>query len=156
MIASLSIEVLFDYPILFAIGLFCSTFGFIMLGAMGPRYANIAFASLLLAVYTMLGANSSSELWYQPMLLLAGACWYGVLSLLWHVLWPNQPVQQGLANVFTEFGYYLDNKSKLFEPHNRSHFTSISHSAAKQNAKVVNALNAVKNGPPASCGSWPK
>ncbi len=144
LIASLSIEVLFDYPILFAIGLFCSTFGFIMLGAMGPRYANIAFASLLLAVYTMLGANSSTDLWYQPMLLLAGACWYGILSLLWHVLWPNQPVQQGLANVFTEFGHYLDNKSKLFEPVVDLTSHPLRIQAAKQNAKVVNALNAVK------------
>lgn len=144
LIASLSIEVLFDYPILFAIGLFCSTFGFIMLGAMGPRYANIAFASLLLAVYTMLGANSSTDLWYQPMLLLAGACWYGILSLLWHILWPNQPVQQGLANVFTEFSYYLDNKSKLFEPVVDLTSQPFRIQAAKQNAKVVNALNAVK------------
>lgn len=35
LIASLSIELLFDTPWLFAIGLFISTFGFIMLGAMG-------------------------------------------------------------------------------------------------------------------------
>ena len=37
LIAAFSIEILFDYPLLFAIGLFCSTFGFIMLGAMGAR-----------------------------------------------------------------------------------------------------------------------
>ena len=46
LIASLSVELLFDYPVLFAIGLFSSSFGFMMLGAMGTRYASIAFASL--------------------------------------------------------------------------------------------------------------
>ena len=56
-IASLSIEFLFNTPWLFALGLFSSTFGFIMLGAIGPRYASIAFGSLLIAIYAMLGAH---------------------------------------------------------------------------------------------------
>ena len=144
LIAAFSIEILFDYPVLFAIGLFSSTFGFIMLGAMGARYASIAFASLLLAVYTMLGADHSVNLWYQPMLLLAGASWYGLLSLTWQVLWPNQPVQQSLAAVFTEFAHYLDSKSKLFEPVNNMVPQPLRLEAAGQNARVVAALNGAK------------
>jgi len=144
LIASFSIEILFDYPFLFAVGLFCSTFGFIMLGAMGARYASIAFASLLLAVYTMLGADNSANLWYQPMLLLAGASWYGLLSLTWQVLWPNQPVQQSLAAVFNEFAHYLDSKSKLFEPVTNMVPQPLRLEAAGQNARVVAALNGAK------------
>jgi len=144
LIASFSIEILFDYPLLFAVGLFCSTFGFIMLGAMGARYASIAFASLLLAVYTMLGADNSANLWYQPMLLLAGASWYGLLSLTWQVLWPNQPVQQSLAAVFNEFAHYLDSKSKLFEPVTNMVPQPLRLEAAGQNARVVAALNGAK------------
>ena len=49
-IAAFSIELLFNTPVFFAIGLFTSTFGFIMLGAIGPRYASIAFGSLLIAI----------------------------------------------------------------------------------------------------------
>ncbi|ARR49649.1 TIGR01666 family membrane protein [Photobacterium damselae subsp. damselae] len=144
LVASVSIEVLFDYPILFALGLFSSTFGFIMLGAMGPRYASIAFASLLLAVYTMLGADSSVNLWYQPMLLLGGAFWYGLLSLTWHILWPNQPVQQNLAHVFSQLATYLDSKSQLFEPIADLQPQPLRLDAAHNNAKVVAALNGAK------------
>ncbi|HIF9116365.1 TPA: YccS family putative transporter [Photobacterium damselae] len=144
LVASVSIEVLFDYPILFALGLFSSTFGFIMLGAMGPRYASIAFASLLLAVYTMLGADSSVNLWYQPMLLLGGAFWYGLLSLAWHILWPNQPVQQNLAHVFSQLATYLDSKSQLFEPIADLQPQPLRLDAAHNNAKVVAALNGAK------------
>ncbi|MGX9457356.1 YccS family putative transporter [Photobacterium damselae subsp. damselae] len=144
LVASVSIEVLFDYPIFFALGLFSSTFGFIMLGAMGPRYASIAFASLLLAVYTMLGADSSVNLWYQPMLLLGGAFWYGLLSLMWHILWPNQPVQQNLAHVFSQLATYLDSKSQLFEPIADLQPQPLRLDAAHNNAKVVAALNGAK------------
>ncbi|SUB65903.1 YccS family putative transporter [Photobacterium damselae] len=144
LVASVSIEVLFDYPIFFALGLFSSTFGFIMLGAMGPRYASIAFASLLLAVYTMLGADSSVNLWYQPMLLLGGAFWYGLLSLAWHILWPNQPVQQNLAHIFSQLATYLDSKSQLFEPIADLQPQPLRLDAAHNNAKVVAALNGAK------------
>lgn len=76
-VAAFSIELLFPYPPLFAIGLFCSTFGFIMLGAMGPRYASIAFASLLLAVYTMLGAEQSTNCGISR-------CCCSPVHLVWH------------------------------------------------------------------------
>ncbi len=65
-IAAFSIELLFNTPWLFAIGLFVSTFGFIMLGAVGPKYASIAFGSLLIAIYAMLGAHQSVNIWFQP------------------------------------------------------------------------------------------
>lgn len=144
LLASLSIELLFGYPLLFAVGLFCSTFGFTMLGAMGPRYSSMAFASLLLAVYTMLGAGSSPSLWAQPVLLLGGALWYGVLSLFWHILWPDRPVQQSLANVFKELAGYLDSKSQLFDPVANMNPQPLRLAVARKNASVVNALNQAK------------
>ena len=47
-VASASIELLFPYPWLFALGLTTSTYGFILLGALGQRYATIAFGALLI------------------------------------------------------------------------------------------------------------
>ncbi|WP_238593854.1 YccS/YhfK family membrane protein [Endozoicomonas atrinae] len=144
LLASLSIELLFGHIFLFAAGLFCSTFGFTMLGAMGPRYSSMAFASLLLAVYTMLGAGESPSLWEQPALLLGGALWYGVLSLVWHILWPNRPVQQSLANVFKELAGYFDSKSQLFDPVANMNPQPSRLEVARKNASVVNALNQAK------------
>lgn len=143
-IAAFSIELLFNTPYLFAIGLFISTFGFIMLGAIGARYASIAFGSLLIAIYAMLGAHESTNLWYQPLMLLSGAAWYFLMSLVWHAVWPMQPVQQSLATVFVQLANYLDSKSELFHP--VSDLTPQPHriAEAKLNAATVNALNLCK------------
>ena len=67
-IASASIELLFPYPWLFALGLLVSTCGFILLGALGQRYATIAFGALLIAIYTMLGASLYDQWNQQPVL----------------------------------------------------------------------------------------
>ncbi|RJX75463.1 TIGR01666 family membrane protein [Vibrio sinensis] len=143
-IAALSIEILFNQPIWFALGLFVSTFVFIMLGAIGPRYASIAFGSLLIAIYTMLGAHESQNIWYQPLMLLAGASWYSVVSMFWHMLWPMQPVQQSLANVFLQLANYLDAKSELFHPVSNLVPQPYRIKEATLNASTVSALNACK------------
>ncbi len=143
-IAAFSVEFLFHTPILFAIGLFISTFGFIILGAIGPRYASIAFGSLLIAIYTMLGAHQSVNLWFQPVLLLTGAAWYYFMSMIWHIIWPMQPVQQSLANVFLQLANYLESKSHLFHP--VSDLVPQPHRIAEANlnAATVTALNQCK------------
>ncbi|MDN3611583.1 YccS family putative transporter [Vibrio ostreicida] len=142
--ASFSIEFLFDAPLAFACGLFVSTFGFIMLGAVGPRYASIAFGSLLIAIYTMLGAPESTTLWQQPMLLLSGATWYFVASNLWSAMWPTQPVQQSLASVFSALADYLESKSELFHPTTNLQPQPHRIQEAMLNAKTVTALNLCK------------
>ncbi len=143
-IAAFSIEILFNTPWLFAIGLFASTFGFIMLGAIGPKYASIAFGSLLIAIYTMLGAHESLNLWFQPLLLLTGAAWYYFVSLVWQSVWPLQPVQQNLANVFFQIANYLDAKAKLFHPVVNLEPQPMRIEAARLNSATVTALNACK------------
>ncbi len=143
-IATFSIEILFPYPWLFATGLALSTFGFIMLGGVGLRYASIAFASLLIAVYTMLGAAESTILWWQPALLLAGATWYGFLSLVWNLLWPHRPLQQGMAAVFAATANYLEVKSELFLPIRGMVPQPLRLETARLNAKVVTSLNQAK------------
>lgn len=143
-VAAFSIEILFNTPWLFATGLFISTFGFIMLGAIGPKYASIAFGSLLIAIYTMLGAHESTNLWFQPLLLLTGAAWYYFMSMIWQIFWPLQPVQQNLANVFFQMANYLDAKAKLFHPVLNLEPQPMRIEAARLNAATVTALNACK------------
>lgn len=142
--AAFSIELLFDTPILFAIGLFISTFGFIMLGSIGPRYASIAFGSLLIAIYTMLGAHESTNIWFQPLLLLAGAAWYYLLSMIWQIIWPMQPVQQSLNNVFITLADYLEFKSDFFPLKSNVDPQSYRIKEARLNANTVSSLNACR------------
>ena len=143
-VASFSIELLFNTPSLFAVGLFISTFGFIMLGAVGPRYASIAFGSLLIAIYAMLGAHESTNLWFQPLMLLTGATWYFFMSMVWSAFWPMQPVQQSLANVFLQLANYLDSKSQLFHPVTNLTPQPFRIEEARLNATTVTALNHCK------------
>ncbi|WP_213878499.1 YccS family putative transporter [Pseudomonas sp. dw_358] len=146
--SALSVEVLFPYPILFVSALAVAAFVLTMLGALGERYNAIAYATLILSVYTVIGVDQRggeiTNVWHEPMLLVAGAGWYGVLSVLWQALFSNQPVQQGLARVFRELGIYLKLKSSLFEPIRQLDVEARRLELAKQNGRVVAALNASK------------
>ncbi|POM12790.1 TIGR01666 family membrane protein [Pseudomonas sp. WP001] len=147
-IAALSVELLFPYPWIFAASLALATFGLTMLGALGERYGAIASATLILSVYTMIGVDQRggavSDFWHEPLLLVAGAAWYGVLSVLWQALFSNQPVQQSLARLFRELGRYLKLKSALFEPIRQLDVEARRLELALQNGRVVAALNAAK------------
>ena len=99
MFASLCVQYLYPTPWLFAIGLASSTFIFVMVGALGARYATISFGSLLIAIYTMLGAAKAPDLFYQPLALGAGALWYGLVSFIWLWLLPYKTLHEQLARV---------------------------------------------------------
>ncbi|VVM84708.1 Inner membrane protein YccS [Pseudomonas fluorescens] len=147
-VAALSVELLFPYPIVFVIALALASFGLTMLGALGERYGAIASATLILSVYTMIGVDQRggavTDFWHEPVLLVAGAAWYGLLSVLWQALFSNQPVQQSLARLFRELGYYLKLKSSLFEPIRQMDVEARRLELAQQNGQVVAALNAAK------------
>ncbi|WP_330210589.1 YccS family putative transporter [Pseudomonas sp. AM4(2022)] len=147
-IAAMSVELLFPYPWIFAIALALASFGLTMLGALGERYGAIASATLILSVYTMIGVDQRggavTDFWHEPLLLVAGAAWYGVLSVLWQALFSNQPVQQSLARLFRELGRYLKLKSSLFEPIRQLDVEARRLELAQQNGRVVAALNAAK------------
>jgi YccS/YhfK family integral membrane protein len=147
-IAALSVELLFPYPVLFICAFAFAAFCLTMLGALGERYGAIAYATLILSVYTMIGVDQRggevTNFWHEPMLLVAGAAWYGLLSVLWQMLFSNQPVQQALARLFRELGLYLKIKSELFEPIRTLDVEARRLELAKQNGKVVAALNVTK------------
>lgn len=147
-IEALSVELLFPYPIVFVIALALASFGLTMLGALGERYGAIASATLILSVYTMIGVDQRggavTDFWHEPVLLVAGAAWYGLLSVLWQAMFSNQPVQQSLARLFRELGFYLKLKSSLFEPIRQMDVEARRLELAQQNGRVVAALNAAK------------
>jgi uncharacterized membrane protein (TIGR01666 family) len=143
-IASVSIELLFPYPWLFGLGLAVSSCGFILLGALGQRYATIAFGALLIAVYAMLGAAMYHNWYLQPLLLLAGAIWYNVLTLLGHMLFPIRPLQDNLARSYRALAGYLDAKANLFDPDLEDHDDRALIDVAMANSNLVETLNQTK------------
>tara|TARA_R100000541_G_scaffold340_20_gene2518 strand:- start:25700 stop:27886 length:2187 start_codon:yes stop_codon:yes gene_type:complete len=147
-IAAVSVQLLFPFPLLFALGMAAAAFGLVMLGALGERYATIAQATLILSIYSMIAADQRGgealHPWRDPLLLLAGATWYGLLSVLWNALFAHQPVQQSLARLYRELGQYYKLKAALFEPVRQLDVEERRLQLAQQNGRVVSALNATK------------
>ncbi|UYZ84082.1 YccS family putative transporter [Entomomonas sp. E2T0] len=148
-ITSASVTILFPYPWLFAVGLATSAFFLTLLGAIGSRYSTIGMATLILSIYTMISVSQHIEMnnphiWRDSIALIVGAAWYGVLSVVWSFLFAHQPVLYALASLFYELGEYLRIKATLIEPVRRLDIEERRLALAKQNGKVVAALNVAK------------
>lgn len=144
-LASVSVELLFPHPLAFIVGLALSTWGFILLGALGQRYATIAFGALLIAIYTMLGIALFPQWYMQPILLLIGALWYNLLTLLGHAMFPVRPVQEQLAGSFAQLANYLEAKAYLFDPDSDPQEQTTLLRAAMANSQLVAQLNLTKS-----------
>lgn len=120
-IATISVELLFPHPLLFVLGLGLSSWIFIMLGALGQRYATIAFGAILIAIYTMLGIGLFPKWYIQPLFLLAGAGVYYLFTLINHLLFPARPVDAQLINTYSSLAKYLEAKAALFDPDGIAH-----------------------------------
>lgn len=143
-ITSVSIELLIPYPWFFAIGLLLATWGLIMLGALGQRYATIAFGALLIAIYTMLG-NKMYDNWYlQPVLLLSGALWYNLITLFGHIFLPIRPLQDNVIACYNQLALYLDAKATLFDADEEDDFNPQLINLAMVNSALVNVFNQTK------------
>uniref|UniRef100_UPI0018DEA199 YccS family putative transporter n=1 Tax=Variovorax sp. E3 TaxID=1914993 RepID=UPI0018DEA199 len=145
-----AIEALFGLPWLFITGLALAAFCLTMLGAVEARYKAIAYATLILAMYTTLGIEGmashggAAARGREPLLLLAGAAWYGVFSVLWCAVFPAQPVQARLVTLFEVLGNFVRFKASLFEPLRGVDIERKRLALAQLNAEVVSELNAAK------------
>jgi uncharacterized membrane protein (TIGR01666 family) len=144
-VAAFAVEWMLPHPVGFAIGLPLTTFALVMLGAVSGCYATIAGGTLLLAVYTMIGTDQpggpATDVVREPLLLLAGAAWYGVLSLLWSALSPQRATRHALARLFDALAAYLDGKAALFVPLHGIDRDALQLALATLNEQVVQALN---------------
>lgn len=143
-IASASVELLFPWPWLFALGLTVSTSGFILLGGLGQRYATIAFGALLIAIYTMLGVSLYEQWYQQPVLLLLGAIWYNLLTLTGHLIFPVRALQDNIARSYEQLAHYLELKSRLFDPDIEEDSQAPLYDLALANGQLVATLNQTK------------
>ncbi len=146
-LAAASVVWLFPHPLPFISALALTAFGLTLLGALGERYASIGQATVTLAIYAMIAMDqlkSPSMAWHEVGNLLAGAAWYGALSILWTAMFANRPVRERLARLFFELGRYLQLKADLFEPVRHGDLEARRLALAEQNVRVVEALNTAK------------
>ncbi|MDB5963885.1 MAG: family rane protein [Polaromonas sp.] len=152
-VMALGVQACLPYPALLMALLGLSAFGLTMLGALGERYRALASATLILAIYTALASAPAAALLpdapippaQRPVLmLLAGAGWYGVISVLWAAALPMLPVQQHLARLYALLGTCLRLKSRLLEPVRGLDLERRTLALALHNGEVVEGLNGVK------------
>ncbi len=114
LLSSVSVELLHPYPAAFAVGLFVSSFVFIILGGISERYRGITFGTLLVSTYTMIGLGMNNPWYFQPIFLALGALFYGLISLTLLARNPWRPLREELSISFKYLSQYIYIKSKLF------------------------------------------
>jgi len=145
-------------PGLLVVVLGLAAFGLTLMGALGERYRALALATLILAIYTALAASSSlpslpsspsspsgqAMTQWPVSLLLGGAAWYGLISVLWAAALPMLAMRQNITALYEVLGTYLRLKSRLLEPVRGMDLERRRLALALHNGRVVEALNLVK------------
>lgn len=114
-ITATAVQLLSPYPIVFAGGLIVACIGWILLGSLGRRYASISYGCLVVTVYAMLGVHLFEPWYVQPVLLVCGAAWYGLISTIFFLLFPIRWVQDQLSHCYSSLADVLFAKSNLFD-----------------------------------------
>jgi YccS/YhfK family integral membrane protein len=146
-LAAAAVKASIGTPLLFAMLLPVGTFLLVMLGAASGRYATIATATLILSVYTMIATDGSGTApgdWRGTLAILAGAAWYGSLSLLWSAMAPQRAVRHALARLFASLAALIEAKAALFEPVRGLDREALQVDFAKRNLHTVDALTAAR------------
>ena len=144
-LVALAVWVTLPWPALLLAVLLVSAFTLTMLGALGERYRAIAFGAMVLFIYSALAAQTGhSQVGTSTPLMLAGAVWYGLVSVLWSAVMPQAPVRHRLSKLYTLLGQYLHLKAQLLEPVREVDLVQRRMALVLHNARVVEALNATK------------
>jgi YccS/YhfK family integral membrane protein len=144
--AAAGVKALIGTPVLFAIALPLGTFILVMLGAASGRYATIATATLILSVYTMIASDAAAAGTGNEgtRAILAGAAWYGLLSLAWSALAPQRALRHSLARLFESLGALIEAKAALFEPVHGLDREALDIAFSRRNLHTVEALTGAR------------
>jgi YccS/YhfK family integral membrane protein len=144
-LVALAVWLTLPWPALLLAVLLVSAFTLTMLGALGERYRAIAFGAIVLFIYSALAAQTGhSQVSTSTPLMLAGAVWYGLVSVLWSAVMPQAPVRHRLSKLYALLGQYLHLKAQLLEPVHEADLVQRRMALVVHNARVVEALNATK------------
>lgn len=142
---SLLVELLFLEPIPFWFSLVIGTAGLIMLGALGQRFATIAFGTLVLIVYAMLTFNPERSWYAQPLMLVLGALWYNVVSLFFNAIWPTRPLAEALSECYRHLATFLEVKSQFFDPDEAESFQTQKLKLSQASKQLSESLDSTRS-----------
>lgn len=143
-IVSSLVELLFPYPIYFALLILVAAFGLTLMGGINSRMQGVTFGTLLIFVYTMLGAATTEKWIYQPILYTIGAFAYSLISVILLYKKPYRLLKEQLARGFHYLGEYIKVKANLF-PSDPMSQSPIRNQLAQTNVKLAQQIEICKN-----------
>ena len=143
-ITSSLVELAFPHPLFFALLILFGGFSLSLAGALNHRMQGLTFGTLLIFVYTMLGAETTRIWFYQPILYTIGALAYSAVSLLLLHKRPYRLLKEHLASGFHFLAQYINIKANLFPSDSQSQ-TSIRNQLAQKNIILAQQIENCKN-----------
>ena len=143
-IISSLVELLSSFPPYFALLIFMVAFSLTIAGGLNARMQGVTFGTLLIFVYTMLGAGNAGEWFYQPVLFTMGAFAYAVVSILLLYYRPYRLLKEQLARGFHYLAEYIEVKASLF-PSNPQVQTKIRNQLAQKNIELAQQIEICKS-----------
>ena len=142
-VVGLAVQASQPLPLLQAGVLAAAALALTLVGALGERYRAVALGVLVFAIYiAMLGRQGRTD--GALVLLLLGATWYGVVSVLWAALLPRATLRHRMSRLYALLGEQLRLKAQLLEPVRDVDLAGRRMALALHNGRVVLALTATK------------
>lgn len=142
-VVGLAVQASQPAPLLQALVLGAAALVLTLVGALGERYRAVALGVLVFAIYiAMLGRQGRTD--RALVLLLLGATWYGVVSVLWAALLPRATLRHRMSRLYALLGEQLRLKAQLLEPVRDVDLAGRRMALALHNGRVVLALTATK------------
>ena len=135
------------HPAYLMLVLVAAAFLLTLFGTVGERYRTMASATVIMSLYAAMATQphaGAAHSFSPEVLLLSGAAWHGLISVVWAAVFPMLPVEQNLARLYDVLGKYLELKARMFEPVRGIDLEQRRLQLALHNGRVVEALNAVK------------
>lgn len=131
------------YPTYFAVVLVILSFSLSLLGGINSRMQGVTFGSMLILVYTMLGANNNENWFLLPLYYLIGAVCYSIVSISLLNYRPYRLLQEQLARGFHFLAEYINLKANLFPSQSHEQQT-IRNQLAQKNVELAQKIEACK------------
>jgi uncharacterized membrane protein (TIGR01666 family) len=144
LITSSLVELLFPYPLYFTLLATVAAFTLTLAGGFNARMQGVTFGTLLIFVYTMLGAGNGEEWYYVPVLHTIGASAYAIVSILLLKNRPYRLIKEQLAQGFHYLAEYIHLKARLF-PSDPQEQVPIRNQLAQKNIALAQQVESCKN-----------
>lgn len=138
------VELFFEIPIFYSVLILVVAFSLTIAGGLNSRMQGVTFGTLLIFVYTMLGADISESWFHQPVLYTIGAFAYSLVSIFLLSKRPYRLLKEQLARGFHYLAEYIDLKASLF-PSDPQSQAPIRNQLAQKNVELAQQIESCKN-----------